>query len=193
MGRVAIVDETAVTFHTIGEENVTLLDAQGTTIYALPTFGGLMAIDFAAETPSSRSVDSLRTGAGSHYLVHGIQGDRSTIQIDLPDANPAASTMIQLTSDDQGMVIAIPEAASAPDGSVHILIFGISDASPELQRSVYLRINPDGSLAQTEGTPDPIGVLDSGSLGHLSLDETGRPLLSVIDEDGIRVWRLTIS
>lgn len=193
MGRVAIVDETAVAFHTIGEENVTLLDAQSTTVYALPTFGGLMAINFATEIPSSRSVDSLRTGTGSHYLVHGTRGDRSTIQIDLPDANPAASTMIQLTSDDQGTLIAIPEAVSAPDGSVHILIFGISDASPELQRSLYVRINPDGSLAQMEGTPNPIGVLDSGSLGHLSLDEMGRPLLSVIDEDGISVWRLPIS
>jgi hypothetical protein len=191
MGRIAIVDETAVAFHAVGEENVTLLDAQGTTVFALPTFGGLMEIEFATEIPSSRSVDSLRTGTGSHYLVHGIRGDRSTIQIDLPDANPAASTMIQFTSDDRGTVIAIPEAVSAPDGSVHILIFGLSDASPDLQRSLYVMIHPDGRLAQTEGTPNPIGVLDSGSLGHLSLDEMGRPLLSVIDEDGIRVWRLT--
>jgi hypothetical protein len=99
--------------------------------------------------------------------------------------------MIQFTSDDRGTVIAIPEAVSAPDGSVHILIFGLSDASPDLQRSLYVMIHPDGRLAQTEGTPNPIGVLDSGSLGHLSLDEMGRPLLSVIDEDGIRVWRLT--
>jgi len=190
MGRIAVIDESTAVYSTIGKENLTLLDTFKTSVYALPTIGELLRIDLLPDEPSTQIVDFVSSRTGSRYLVHGILGSRSIIQIDLPDANPKVSTKITLRTEDGGPVIVIPETVSGPDGSLHILMFGLADASPDLQRAIYVHIDSDGHVSRTEIAPDPLGVLDSGALGHLSLKEDGQPLITVIDIDGVRVWGL---
>ena len=48
------------------------------------------------------------------------------------------------------------------------------------------------SAAVADGTrhTNRIEDLDDGSFGHLDLDAEGNALISVIDADGVRVWKL---
>jgi len=189
-GRIAVIDGQGVSYHMIGEENVTLLDVHDTTVFGFPTVGDRFAIDFSDPTLSVEPVDYVAGRGGQRYLVSGVPDDMSLIRVELPDANPPVQILIDVVTDEGGPVVVIPEGVSDLTGRLHILLFGVSDASPEVQRGLYLRFSSSGALEETVPVPDPLGDLDDGSLGHLDLDAEGNALLSVIDADGVRVWKL---
>lgn len=187
-GRFAIIAE-EVDYSSVGGLSV-LSDHDGSTAYGVQGLR-LFAVTLDSEGPAVERVDYFRTRAGTRYSVKVDQHDFETVVVALPDADPPVNLRLKMRATDEGTIAAIVEAVAGPDGSVHLLLIGTSEASPEVQRGVYLHIEPDGTVENTKSIPDPFGDLDPGTPNHLGIDPvTGTPYVAVIDDDGVRVWLL---
>lgn len=185
--RMAIISNTRVTLHPAGGAgNPTLIDSHGNSAFGFGTSGVIYEFTFDEDTlVVERGLEFYQGGDGGQYGFDAV--NQRTLQLTLAQEG-AAVQLVPVPDDGSGTEIAIGEPVRDRQGRTHVLIYGTSVGSPEVQRGAYVRL--DGTeLAATSPIPDIFSGWGWSLLTNLGVDNEDNALLTGVDEEGVRVWR----
>lgn len=170
-----------------------LVDVVGTTFYAAPSGrpDWRIAITVVGGEPEFEFVDYVPTRAGNRYAVSNPVGQYA-ILLDLPDSDTPIRLVLSMKASSGGDALAGVEAVGAADGTIHLMLYGYALDAQDRGLGLYLHIGSDGTILRTKRIPDPYGERDPGTpAGRLGYDVvTDRPYIAVVEDDGLRIWRL---
>jgi hypothetical protein len=154
----------------------------GIHLFGFDVDGALLS---ASADGSTEPTEWFVTQAGTYYtLAFGSEG----VTLELPDLG--INLMIPLTaSNGPGTVHASAELGTAADGSLHLLLLGISESDESEQLGGYAVISPEGVPGPLEPILDPFTPADPGSPSHFGVAYgSNQPWFMVIGEQGVEVY-----
>lgn len=154
----------------------------GVDLYGLDLDGGMKKV---GENDEIEEVEWFQTQTGARYsLVLTSEG----VVIELPDAGQTLEIPLS-AGNGPGAVHAMVELGTGADGSIHVLLIGISESDETEQLGGYAVISPDGSVGEMEPVLDPFTPADPGSPSHFGVAfGSSQPWFMVIGESGVEVY-----
>ncbi|HEX9855227.1 MAG TPA: hypothetical protein VGC47_07940 [Acidimicrobiia bacterium] len=140
-------------------------------------------------TGASQPVDAFRTRAGTSYTFAIERGEATRT---LPDTGVTGTILLRWADDPESIVLGGVEVESAPDGTLHVLFYGVPEVDESQQVAGIFSITPDGAVSEADALTNPFTPADPGSPAHLGVDlVTGQPWFMVVGTDGVRVYLRT--
>jgi hypothetical protein len=185
--RIAVIDSDSVELHSAeGAGNATLLESFQNSAFGFGSNG--VSYEFRVEGDSvvvESDIEFFRGADGGQYDFSA--ADLQTLRLNLLEERTVID-LVPVPDDGSKTEVVIGEPVRDKQGRMHVILYGTSIESPEVQRGVYIRI--DGTeLAETAPLPDMFSGWGWSLLTNLTVDNEDNALLTAIDPDGVRVWR----
>jgi len=155
----------------------------GRAVYGFDRDGGLWSVEVA--TAESQRSDWFISQTGARYMVGLITG---AVVVELPDVG-VEKTISLTASNGPGAVHASLEVAIGSDGTVHMLLLGISESDESVQLAGYASIAANGTVGTMEPMINPFTPADPGSPSHMGIAYGSySPWLMIVGVEGVDVY-----